>query len=373
MALLSIYAALNLVGAIWVIPDRGGDFLAFYESAVAWGAGQHAYRTPPAEIPNLTPPVLLPFFWLFTRLPFQLALTLWVAGSLACLAATLPILVRRTGMPAWQLGVLVLGVGPAGISLALGQVGFILLLCITRAWNAAQEQQWLRAGLWIGALCVLKPFYGLFGLWLLWRREWRALSAATSVWAISMSAGVWIAGWAEVADWVAALRDVYWQANIYNASVTGMGARLFAPTVITRATLWTPLWVSRPANSAVDVALLAMVVFATVWGVRRHCNDLNRSFVILSVSGLLLSPLGWVHYLPACIGPLLAIRRPSRWIWVAGVLSLFPYQTLLNRAYGPLGTLFVGQWACALAMAIMAVALINQPDSRAAAKIEFLG
>lgn len=358
--ILGVFALANLVGALWATPDRGSDFLAFYQSGEAWSAGLHSYRLS-TEVPNLTPPLLLPLFSLFALMPFSAALFLWTAVSLACLGAALPTLSQRTGLPWWDLGLLALGSAPGGITLGLGQVGFVLTLAFTQAWTAAQEDRWPAVGGWIGLLCVLKPFYGLFALWLLWRRQWRAVAIIVVVWTAAMAGGLLVTSAGEIRDWMAALGDVSWQANIYNASLSGVSARLFTYSESLRAAQWTPLAESVLAERVTLAGLSLLTFTASGWGLLRHRYSLDRTFVILSSLGLLLSPLGWVHYAQVVIGPLLAIRTPSRWLWVAAVLAFMPYQALLNHTYGPLATLVVGQWACALVASILLVAVEWRP------------
>ena len=83
-------------------------------------------------------------------------------------------------------------------------------------------------------------------------------------------------------------------------------------------------------------------------------RDRDRAWALMLVSSLLLSPLGWMYYLPLAAGPLLAVaRRSSMWtrgIIVAGCACLLvpPFFIL---ALGAWGTLILGSiytWACLL-------------------------
>jgi hypothetical protein len=62
---------------------------------------------------------------------------------------------------------------------------------------------------------------------------------------------------------------------------------------------------------------------------------------------MLISPLGWLYYLPAFLGPVIVVlgRRPSLWLWPLGAIAVCPYTLLVSRSYGKLGTFVVGQWA----------------------------
>src|SRR5436189_228849 len=89
--------------------------------------------------------------------------------------------VRPRQLPVGVL--LVLGTAASLLCIGLGQVGYWLMLLATLAWLADRAGHATRAGCWLGLLATLKPFYGLFGLYLLWRKDWRAFGgfAATVV------------------------------------------------------------------------------------------------------------------------------------------------------------------------------------------------
>ena len=65
----------------------------------------------------------------------------------------------------------------------LGQPVLFLAVAMAESYLALRKGADLRGGVWLGLL-VLKPQYGLLlGLFLLWKRRWRAVAGAASAWA----------------------------------------------------------------------------------------------------------------------------------------------------------------------------------------------
>jgi hypothetical protein len=330
------------------------DFRAFYESARLWATGATPYGSGAIDIPNLTPPFMLPLWLPFARLSFGTAREVWFLFSILLLASCVPVISDRARLLRRDTALIILGSTPALIGLAHGQVSFVLMFAMTAAWSAAHRQQHARSGGWLGFLCAVKPFYGLFGLWLVARRDWRGVTAMCSVFGVLTIGGLLVVGPTNTTEWLSRLGDVSWQGHLYNVSAVGVGARLFGPRVTLAAATWTPLIVSRGLALATNALLMLLVGWFTLAAVRRE--DIDASFAALGLAGLLLSPLGWVHYVPAVAGPLFArfSRHRSVLVWVAAALAMLPYQLMVNASYGRIGTLIVGQWAFLLSMILLA-------------------
>ena len=112
-----------------------------------------------------------------------------------------------------------------------------------------------------------------------------------------------------------------------------------------RATGWTPLTESLLLARVTTVVLLLLVVWVTLRAASKA--DIDRSYALLGLASLLISPLGWIYYLPVILGPIVVVlgRRPSRWLWPVTALAVFPFALLVSRWYAMIGTLLVGQWA----------------------------
>jgi hypothetical protein len=345
---LVLIATYSTLGAVAMIPDRGDDFRRLYVSAVSWAHGGDPYAIRIADTPNLNAPILLPFLWLFTLGSEQAGFIAWTITSFVLLAVCIPAISRHARIDPLHLVILILACTGTFVALTFGQVSFLLMPIFSMAWCADRKGDTARAGAMLGLLSVLKPFYGLFGLYLLWRREWRAFGWYVVVFVAGMLAGWAIVGTSSLLEWGMRMRDVQWRWHIYNASAWGVGDRLFAVQPFYRVTGWTPLVVS-PLLGNLLTAVIVIAVVAILWRALSKF-DVDRSYALLALACLLISPLGWLYYLPSILAPVVVVlgRRLSRWLWPLIAIGVCPYMALVSPDYGKLGTLVVGQWAFAI-------------------------
>lgn len=342
-ALLALLALFNVLGAIALIPDRGGDFAMIYRSTTAWMQGLPPYESPGTPTTNLNHPLIWLLVLPFTSVPESVAFILWTAISLGLFAAAAAMVSRVARTRPLDIAVLVLASTAASFELALGQIAFALMVPLLGAWWFDRDGREVPAGACIGLLCVLKPFFGLLALMFAWRRQWRALGACVVAALLTLVVGWLLAGTDGYRAWIANLRGVTWTWHIFNGSVWGAASRLFTEQQVPIAAAWTPLVIS-PLLAGITAALgIAVIVFVLWRGLRRA--DVDERYALISLACLLLSPLGWVYYLPACFAPIVVTlaRRPSVGLWGVGALAMCPYPVLVNRQYSLLATLTAGQ------------------------------
>jgi hypothetical protein len=167
----------------------------------------------------------------------------------------------------------------------------------------------VRAGLWLGLLIGLKPiFLPVLGIALM-RKQYKALAAAFGMVSGTVVVGALGCGWSAYASWIRTVNGVHWYAMAYNASLRGIVARLLDVTV------GTPIWV------AGALAILGYAVFRLL----RDGPDADRDLSVGFLTSLLVSPLGWVYYVPVALAPVIATLRGSRLRWwgVVGLIGLF--------------------------------------------------
>jgi hypothetical protein len=376
LALLSVLALSRLVDVLWLIPDPGIDFGSFYQSAGEWTRGRSPYPLTGIDPPNLTPPAMLVAFAPFTVVPLPVARALWAVLSLFCIVLAVWLAGRELPMRSRDALVVVLASSSTALALGLGQVSLLLMLMMTLAWLATRRGQTVVGGAWLGAVCLLKPFYGLFLIWQLRNRDWRGAAALVGVFAGGLAVSVALVGPGGFVEWVTLVRRITWQAHIYNASAHGVAARLFSAAPDLPAATWTPVVESAGVRVAVEMLLMAVVVGLSLRVLQRTTSgdpqpcrsgaeavaQVDELFTALGAAGILLSPLAWVHYLPVCAAPTLAVlaRRDVRWGISVLVLAAWPYQWLVNRHYGLIGTLVAGQWSFALVMLILAATALGR-------------
>ena len=336
------------VGAILLVPDRGDDFRRLYLSAQTWAAGENPYTVMVDKTGNLNHPLLLPYLWLFTFASERAGFLVWSLTSLALVAACVPAISRHARVAPPDVVALILSSTGSYLGFEYGQVTFILMALFTLAWCADRNGQATAAAALLGLLTVLKPFYGLFVFYFVWRRDWRAAATYCAVFVLGTLAGWALVGTSGFVEWVAQLQQVHWRFHLYNASVWGVGDRLFTEQAFFAATHWTPLVKSPMLARVLTLILLALVGAVLVRSATK--SDTDRSYALIGLASVLTSPLGWWYYLPPLAGPILVTlgRAPSRWLWVVGAIGVCPYLFVVGRYYGQFGTLVVGQWAIAV-------------------------
>src|SRR5262249_38213645 len=144
-------------------------FRRFYASAQQWASGNNPYTLVIDQTPNLNHPLLLPVFWLFTLISESAGFIVWSACSLMLAAMCLRAISRRAAMSPFDLVVILLALTGTFAALAFGQVSFLLMAPFTAAWCADRRGRTIEAAALLGVLTVLKPFFGLFALYFLWR------------------------------------------------------------------------------------------------------------------------------------------------------------------------------------------------------------
>jgi hypothetical protein len=339
-----------------------GDFRIFHRAAESYLAGGSMYplerhtvvaggRTITYERPNLNPPhfhlLLLPL----ALLSVGAALAVWAAASVTSLLICLRLIVRASGLtlsPLLAMRGVVWLLAFVGTSAMISntQVSLLLLLPVTLAWLSARRGAWTRAGLYLGLAISLKLFLLIFLPYLLLRRRVAAAASACLTALACFGLGLAVFGVQSHREWLAFLAGVDWTSVGMNASVLGLVSRLltvnpyFTPLAMVPSIV-KPLW----AGLAGAVGLITLIVVAK----DETESSVDRSFALLLLAALLISPLGWLYYLWLPLGPIVALGSlrwsdpgrsgphrpaPARWlVWLAAPGFFLP--TSLTLAFQP--------------------------------------
>src|SRR3954454_2510742 len=178
----AVIAAYVLFALATASTTLGCDFSAYYGAVAHWRAGLSIYdltisSTGGCGTYQYPPPFVL-LAAPFSVLPFEAANWLWIAFLFACWVGGTAILPVR---PATRWLVLLLGgIGwPLVFGLRIGQVTPILYLVFAFGWRSLANPTALGGSVAVGALVKVQP--ALLGLWLLLRRDWRAIRGAVLV------------------------------------------------------------------------------------------------------------------------------------------------------------------------------------------------
>ena len=184
-----------------------------------------------------------------------------------------------------------------------------------------QGRRW--AGVGIGLATAIKLTPGVFILYLLVTRRWRAAftSMATAAGATLVAAAIFPDQSREF--WTSALWDTRRVGMLYylsNQSLRGYLARL--PFDGVESYLW--------------IACVLGVLVIWFRRVRRHVHDVYAGLALTGVLGCLISPVTWVHHcvwlLPAlvrCVDAGLSSRADRKYLYLGGAAYLLMTSRLL--------------------------------------------
>jgi hypothetical protein len=353
-----------LVGCSWVVQRTIAsgvytDFAMLYQSAVALERGTDLYVQGDAfREGNLNPPHVVLVMRPLAEISLeQAALVGWLVIGVSMLATAF--LVRRALPRWWVVAALAVALAsPAGyLSVRLINLSWPLAVGITWAWLAMRKGHSGRAGAILGVLATVKLFLLLFVPYLVWRRQWKALTAGLAAGTAAVALGALMVGQESYRGWVGQLRSVEWQGNPINVSLLGAFQRNLDPSarggltaVADASYLVRPLWLGT-----------AVLMLAIMWWRFRNSRQVDSEWASVLIAALLISPLGWSYYWALVIGPLAATAaaRPFSALAFAGtVLCLTPFFLLTSGQPSPVltatlatsytwGGVMLWGWTCA--------------------------
>jgi alpha-1,2-mannosyltransferase len=275
----------------------GCDFSAYYKAATQWFAGQPIYdlsvsSTGICGTYQYPPPFVL-LAAPFSLFGFNAGNWLWIGFLLGCWAIGTAILPVR---PTTRVLILLLGaIGwPLIYGVRIGQVAPILYLLFAIAWRSLERPVWLGATVAVGAMLKLQP--GLLALWLLARRDWRALAVAAVVGAAIAAVAVLVG----LSDWFGFLTLLRSLTNAVDIPVNmAIGATL--------RSLGMSLELARTIQT-LNTVVIALVVIGA--GIRL---PRTAGFLVAVIATQLISPIVWAHYALLLLLPVAWLLDRRQW------------------------------------------------------------
>lgn len=302
------------------------DLSVYLDAADAPDEGLYEGKYGIHGLPYLYPPFALLPFRAFAGADLMVAVRVMAGVSILAMvlvawAAARAVAGRRSGAVTAGLACAVAGAAlwtePVLQNLDFGQVNLVLMALVVTDLATADRRPW--KGLGVGIAAGLKLTPGLFIVYLLLTRRFRAAGLATAAFAGTALSG-WIALPEASADfWGGALAgSPGGREYLANQSLNGVFVRLgFGGDGVGG-----PVW------GAVCGLLVVAGLAAAAVASRR-----GRELVAICVVGaltLLCSPLSWTHHwvwiVPAFVlaADAAARRATARaWLWVAGLFTLF--------------------------------------------------
>lgn len=285
-------------GGLW---QGGRDILA--------GRNPYPHRTPEQLVDPgnamITPPLLALINLPLAALPLIPAVLVWNGVQVLALVAAL----RLCNVRDWRGYVLALASFPFAATLTLGQPEGLFALALAVVWR--YRDRW-EGGVTLGVLIAAKLFPWPLAVWFLLTRRYR--NAALSV---ALGVSTLIASWA-----VIGFKGMSGYPRLLSTDADAFAARSHAIlSALVRGGL--SLQAARPAAWILGLAVVALLM-------RRARGSDTGTFAALTVAGLVLSPIMWMHYLVLLLVPLaVAHPRPNRW-WL--VYCLFWLSPTENRS-----------------------------------------
>jgi alpha-1,2-mannosyltransferase len=297
--------------------------------------GEHLYQLRLVQLPFTYPPFAAVVFTILAAVPWTVAVTGLTVASVVALPTALYLVQRLPGpvrqpdrATAWAVALAAataaIWLEPASATLGYGQVDILLTAAVL--YDLSLPEGARRKGVMIGLAAGLKLTPAIFAAYLLVTGRHRAAATATAVFAGTVAAG--FAALPASSAWFWAGRfaspgHVSPVQDPQNESLAGALAR----TMHTAHVL--PAWL--PLAAVVAVAGLALAAAAARRG------DEALGFGLCAVTGLLVSPISWIHH------------------WVIAVPALLVAGLAAGRAYRAGNVLA----AVLVTVAITAVAVIG--------------
>ena len=301
------------------------DFVMFYTSVEALLQGRPAYE-PHVLVDglwwNMNPPQFHLLMIPLARLTLPTAVQVFRVANALALIVSVSLLFSidelRSRRGGWLIAAALTCPGLV-MALGAGQNAGLLALLFTIGWKAIDRSRWISAGVIVGLACAIKPIFLPVVLWLMFARQWKAAAAAVAAAVFLVGAAVAVWGWTPQTDWLRAIGAVTWFDSRFNASWPGLVQRFVSgATVLSYRTI-----------AAVSGALSILVA---AWAARLEpCEALTKCLV----ASVVVSPLGWVYYLPVA-GPLLMRRAYDGASWPVGAWLLWvplPFVSQVNAPF----------------------------------------
>ncbi len=288
------------------------DFHKAYRPAgeAAWAdGGQLLALYQPAHFVNI--PIVALLFSPFAVLPAGAAGILFLAMGVVAVALVGIHLVRATKgeLPVRAIVVVALlaASGPLFNSLREGNSTHLLFLLLLPAAGFLGHGREVPAGILLALVALLKLPFGLFALYLLVTRRWKALAAFAATLAVLLSLSLAIYGWPLHEAWYSHCIKPFQRRPIAAFNAQSLGGTLARLMTTGHLFDWEPI--RRPPMFGTFKTILTIPLFAIPFLailLARHPRTPARvaaELAAVMALAILVSPLSWSHYYLLLVWP----------------------------------------------------------------------
>jgi alpha-1,2-mannosyltransferase len=255
------------------------------------------------ELRNYHPPFNALLVLPLTFLPYDIAALLWAILSIVLYFGVWWFVGQafRIHLPRHWL-VLLIGLAlcwyPFHAHLALGQLSFLLTVCVVGCWSLLQQKRDILAGILLSLACMIKLFPGLLLVYLLLRRRWWAIGSAIASMGVLTLLMLVIIGVDDLTFYLTTIipHDAdRFGSVVGNFSLHAAIKRLFIGNYLVRPLIEAPLL----ATALIILSSLGVVALLVYQIGRVPPTPTNETvaFALVCVAMLLLSPITWSHAL----------------------------------------------------------------------------
>lgn len=310
------------------------DLDVYRKSAATIAAGRSIYELVPGQYPFTYPPfaaiLMLPLGLVSRAAAISVMATLSLAAFALICAITFRSLQidRRLG---WFLALGAISLQPVYQTFELGQVNLVLMALVMLDCLVLPPRY---RGLGVGIAAALKIIPGIFVLYFLLRRDWRAVAQSSVTFAATVLVSFTLMP-RETAS--------YWTHLMSAAARTGdtiSGVNQSLPAVVARL-----MHDRYPPTVVVALVSLCGIAFAVLVAREQLArgHDLT-ALVCIAIGGLLASPVSWSHHYVWAAPALIILFVEKRTVAAAVGAAIFyvapmqniPFNNGVELTYGPL-------------------------------------
>lgn len=254
--------------------------------------------------------ILLSPLWL---LNFHTAAFVWTLIELACMLCIIYLLLRAEHIPMKYFPLIVLftlAAQPFQSNLITGQITIVLVLFIAVAWFLYKKGHETASGVFIALATMLKFYPGLFILFYLINKRWKALMASVVTGGLVLLLTLIVTkGDLFRFFFIIMPRNLqFWQSDLVNFSLNGFFSKLFLPMITRNTTAFTifisPFMKNLFYYSTSGFLLLYLAVHA-----RKYKYNNGPGFSVFATLSLIISPFCWDHYRTLLLLPFIVLFK----------------------------------------------------------------
>lgn len=280
------------------------DFKAFYLSSKSFEAGKLPYLYSKYE--NLNPPFFILLTYPLSWFSFSTALIVWQTLSIMALIAGGKIVLKYVPQVTskWLFA---LGFSYAFlVNIYLGQVGSFVFYIVIKGYYAYKNDKIALTGVLWGVVSAIKLFPLLLLIYCLVQKKYRLSGYIIAIFVFASSLPFLIWGSAIYQDYFEGLQHAFWYGHNWNMSLIGFINRLLihgkiTPQKVDAIRVWFRL-----------AFVVGFIIYLYLMTYKRISLNAMQTWSLTLIAMLILSPLGWLYYLP---------------------LVFFPYLLLYHHAY----------------------------------------